>query len=319
MRRWAAALLATATILGAGCNTDPREAYTTVPRTVPPTGPTTPAPTGTCTAEPSAPTTKAYAEVEGVDPDLLSVDVYELPAQCGPRPVLFWVHGGGWMVGDKGNQIDDKVALAATYGWVLVSVNYRLSSPGAGVQWPTHGNDVAAAMAYTLDHADDFGIDPEHVAVMGHSSGAHLAAIVTVDPALLKAAGHSRNEIACMVLLDTEGYSITALIDEAPEADVLRIEAIFGEDFTTLQQASPNFVLSQQPRQTADALVVTRGDLERQALAVDFADLVKATGANAEMVFADGYSHEEVNDAVGLLTDQLINPAVTTFLSGCLG
>lgn len=270
-----------------------------------------------CAAAPAAPVTHQYRQLAGVDPNLLSLDVYPLPASCGPRPALIWVHGGGWRLGDKANSMDRKAALAAAEGWVLVSVNYRLSTAGSGVVWPDHGNDVAAAVGYALDHAGELGIDPTRVALMGHSAGGQLAAIVTVDPTLLAAVGHSRDEIRCLVSLDTEGYDLQRKYDGG-EVSAALITNAFGNDPATLAAASPSQVLTTVMGRVADTLVVTRGTAERRAIAREFVDLVTSTGASTRLVTADGYTHAAVNDAVGDTADTVVNPAVTDFLRSCL-
>ncbi len=144
-----------------------------------------------CDGETRKRTEVQYATVEGVDPALLSLDVYTLAPECGPRPTLVWVHGGEWNSGDKRTAIQPLADLAAQRGWVLVSVNYRLSTEGSGVVWPTHGTDVAAAIAHTVEHHAEYGIDAAHVAVMGYEAGGHLATMVAVDPALLRGEGAS--------------------------------------------------------------------------------------------------------------------------------
>jgi len=310
------ALVLIAAVVGTACNTDTREA--SLPATTS-TAPISVVPATTCTASPRPPTTRDYNAIAGVDHTLLSLDVYPLPATCGARPVLFWIHGGAWAVGDKRNNISDKARLAASYGWVLVSVNYRLSTTGAKVVWPDHGEDVAAAVGYTLDHAQEFGIDPQHVALMGHSAGGHLAAILAVDPGLLKAVHHSRDEVDCLVALDTEGYDIPAIIGSGDASSIAMIKNAFGTDSQTYRKASPNFVLAHERGRVADALIITRGPVDRQAVAVDFADLVRANGAVATVVVADGYSHADVNTAVGVVDDTVVNVPVTHFLTSCLG
>lgn len=320
--RTAAATLALAAVLLAACDTDPRQSYTTLPETVPTAAPTTLAPPNPCNASPATPVTYAYDDIPSVDENLLSVDVYPLPESCGPRPVVFWVHGGGWTSGDKAGDAPGEMTglerTAAQYGWVLVSLNYRLSTEGAGVVWPAQGDDVSAAIAYTLDHSRNFGIDPERIAVIGHGSGGQLAAIVAVDPTVLEAVHHSRDEIGCLVSLDTDGYSLTGMIDSEDEATVAMVENAFGADFQTYQKASPSFVLTQVKGKVADTLVVTRGDLDRQAIAVDFSALVEATGATATVVIADGYSQADVGRAAGDASDTVVYPAVTAFLTTCL-
>ena len=130
------------------------------------TTPSTTVPVAGCTTTTAQPTTHVYDQIAGVDPELLSLDVYGLPEGCGPSPVVFYVHGGAWRIGDKSTpSTRTKADWAAANGWTLVSVNYRLSTDGSGVVWPTHGEDVATAIAWTLDHADELGIDPERVAV----------------------------------------------------------------------------------------------------------------------------------------------------------
>jgi acetyl esterase/lipase len=145
-----------------------------------------------------------YADRAGVDPNLTSVDVY-LPAGCGPVPVVMWVHAGGWQRGDKsGANVERKAAWAESLGAALVSVNYRLSTPGSGVMWPDHGDDVAAAVAWAQAEGAAVGLDSERVALVGHSAGAHLVSIVGTDPGLLTGAGADPLGISCVVALDVD-------------------------------------------------------------------------------------------------------------------
>ncbi len=264
-----------------------------------------------CTATAPAPTTVAYNQAEGVEPDRLSVDVYPLPVECGPAPVLFWVHGGGWRRGDKTNRMRDKATLAARNGWVLVSVNYRLSTPGAGVTWPTHGNDVNEAVTFVLDRAESYGIDAERVALMGHSAGAHLASIVTVDP------DYSRTRIDCLVSIDTEGYDLNSKMDSDEGQLKAAVTNAFGSDADVLADASPTVVLRGNPGQVADAMVITRGTATRQRISNEFVAAIRDTGAEVTVVVADGYSHADVNDAIGT-DDTVVAQPVEQFLEECL-
>src|SRR5689334_16039728 len=82
-------------------------------------------------APPASPAaTVAYARIPGVPVNQTSVDVWAPAKACRPKggsPVVMWVHGGAYRAGDKRNSIRDKVALFTGRGYVLVSVNYRLS------------------------------------------------------------------------------------------------------------------------------------------------------------------------------------------------
>lgn len=100
------------------------------------------------------------------------------------RPALVQIHGGGWVIGDKREQGLPLIKRMASNGWVCFNVNYRLS-PGA--TWPDHLVDCKAAIAWIRAHADEYGIDPDFIAVTGGSAGGHLAAMVGLtgnDPSL---------------------------------------------------------------------------------------------------------------------------------------
>jgi arylformamidase len=272
-----------------------------------------------CTRPATAPTTVAYEQVAGVDPDLVSVDVYPLPDGCPPAPVVFWVHGGGWAKGDKANEsTTTKAAWAASHGWVLVAVNYRLSTPGSGVVWPTHGRDVAAAVTYTLDHAEQFGIDPAHVALMGHSAGAHIVSFLAVAPDQLAVTGREAPTVGCLVALDTEGYDLVDRVDTGPAVTDEMIANAFGTDTSALVAASPLQTLEAGGGTPPDAVIVTRGLPRRKAQANEFADALRAHGADVTVVDATGYSHADVSQRLGTAGDSVVTPPVTTFLQSCL-
>jgi arylformamidase len=272
-----------------------------------------------CTTPAAAPTTVAYEQVPGVDPDLVSVDVYALPEGCPPAPVVFWVHGGGWSKGDKANEsTTTKAEWAAANGWVLVAVNYRLSTPDSGVVWPTHGRDVAAAVTYTLDHAQQFGIDPAHVALMGHSAGAHIVSFLAVAPEQLAVSGREAPSVSCLVALDTEGYDLVDRVDTGADITDEMIANAFGTDTAALVAASPLQTLQADGGTPPDAIVVTRGLPRRKAQADEFADALRAHGADVTVVDATGYSHADVSVRLGTPSDTVVTPPVTEFLGSCL-
>ena len=100
----------------------------------------------------------------------------------GPAPVLLQIHGGAWMIGDKGQQALPLMLHLAGEGWVCVANNYRLS-PRA--KFPDHLIDCKLALAWVREHIADYGGDPDLVVVTGGSAGAHLAmltALTSNDP-----------------------------------------------------------------------------------------------------------------------------------------
>jgi acetyl esterase/lipase len=94
-------------------------------------------------------------------------------------PVLLYIHGGAWVIGDKREQGLPLMYELARRGWVAVTINYRLS-PGA--TWPDHVVDCKRALAWVREHIAEFGGDPAFVAVSGGSAGGHLGALLALTP-----------------------------------------------------------------------------------------------------------------------------------------
>jgi acetyl esterase/lipase len=109
----------------------------------------------------------------------LEVDVYRSSARPTGCPVLFQIHGGGWMIGDKKEQALPLMNQMASAGWVCVTANYRLS-PAA--TYPDHLIDCKKALAWIREHVAEYGGDPDFVVVTGGSAGGHLAALVALTP-----------------------------------------------------------------------------------------------------------------------------------------
>lgn len=263
-----------------------------------------------CRTERSGPTTYRYAERPGVDPDLGSLDVY-MPAGCGPVPVVVWVHGGGWIRGDKTTgSVALKAEWAESLGAALVSVNYRLSTEGSGVVWPDHGEDVAAAVAWVQHEGAGIGLDTSRLTLLGHSAGAHLVAIVGTDPSLLIEVGGDPASISCVIPLDSSFDLTTA-------ADRLVIENAFGTDPEVLADASPSVAVERNGPPSARFLVGTRGTAARVAGARAFVDVINRSGGSAELLDATPYDHEGINTHLGEVGETVVTPTVTRFVRSC--
>ena len=111
---------------------------------------------------------------------VLRLDVYRPsapPADGKRRPAVLPIHGGGWVIGDKREQGINLLGHLAVNGWVGFNANYRLS-PAA--TWPEHLVDVKRAVAWIREHADEYDVDPDFIAVTGGSAGGHLTALVAL-------------------------------------------------------------------------------------------------------------------------------------------
>ncbi|MGK5631777.1 alpha/beta hydrolase [Streptomyces sp. URMC 123] len=107
------------------------------------------------------------------DPDV-AVRIYR-PHQA--RGAVVWLHGGGFVMGDLDTEHPWAARLADGSGAVLISVDYRLAPEHP---FPAALDDAYAALLWTAEHAAELGIDPERIAVGGHSAGAGLAAAVAL-------------------------------------------------------------------------------------------------------------------------------------------
>lgn len=89
------------------------------------------------------------------------------------RPVVVRIHGGAWRHGDKSGQ--QSAANYVKQGYIGVAINYRFSQHAP---FPAQIEDCKAAIRWLKAHSDEYGIDPERIAVMGGSAGGHLAALL---------------------------------------------------------------------------------------------------------------------------------------------
>ncbi|MBU3064602.1 carboxylesterase family protein [Nocardia sp. NEAU-G5] len=117
--------------------------------------------------------------------EYLTVDIRTPAADGGERPVMVFVHGGGFVTGSTRAALYDGSAFARD-GVVLVTVNYRLGIPGfldlAGAP-PNRGLlDVLAALDWVRDTVTAFGGDPENVTLFGQSAGATLTGALLATP-----------------------------------------------------------------------------------------------------------------------------------------
>jgi dienelactone hydrolase len=120
------------------------------------------------------------------------LDVFSAgPATPANKPVVFYVHGGGFERGDKrqsGSPFYDNVMLWLTeHGMVGVNLNYRLAPKNT---WPTAHEDMAAAVRWVQANIAQYGGDADRVALWGQSAGASLIAGYLAHPQFWGPKGH---------------------------------------------------------------------------------------------------------------------------------
>jgi acetyl esterase len=149
----------------------------------------------------------------------LALRIYR-PKESGaePLPVVVNFHGGGWVSGDLNHSQWWASTLAAEAGVLVISVDYRLAPEHS---FPGPAEDCYDATAWIADHADELGVDPHRLAVMGDSAGGNLAAVVSV-----MARDRGAPDIALQVLL----YPTVDLAHSFPSVDENANAPILGRN-----------------------------------------------------------------------------------------
>jgi acetyl esterase/lipase len=175
-----------------------------------------------------------YASYPKSDPKLNMLDVY-MPKKGSKSPIVIWIHGGAMAYGDK-EYVQSKAEYFARKGYVFISINYRLSPK---VVHPVHVQDVADAIVWIHNNAIHYSADGTKIFLMGHSAGAHLAALVSTDDTYIKKAGGDLDIIQGVVLLDGAGYDIPVLMNDSKSKLREWYISAFGNSKSEWEKASP--------------------------------------------------------------------------------
>ena len=222
-----------------------------------------------------------------------SLQFYDLYGEEAGGPILAFIHGGGWSMGEA-TMVHALPDYARRHDLTLASISYRLVphvSPREQAQ------DVVAAVAHLRRRHPG-----RRIVLLGHSAGAHLAALVGVDATYLDAVGLAPADLAGVVLLDGAGYDATGDRGGGLSGRVLdRLYAdAFGDQAAALSptllvragQAYPPFLIFH---------IQSRADSRCQSQAL--AEALRAAGGRAEVVVAPADSHRNINVEFGIAGD----------------
>lgn len=119
-----------------------------------------------------------YKTVQGIE---LSLDVFSPKVAGKLVPAVVMVHGGAWRTGNKSHQVPTARWLAE-HGYVGIAVEYRLSKQAL---YPAGLEDISDAIKWLKQHHHTYSIDLNRIAILGASSGAHMATLLgtmSTDP-----------------------------------------------------------------------------------------------------------------------------------------
>jgi acetyl esterase/lipase len=223
------------------------------------------------------------------------LDIYapDKPAQ-GPRPVVVFWHGGRWRYGDKADYRFVGAALAES-GYVVAIANYRHYPQ---VKMPGFMDDAARAAQWAAAHAGEYGGDPRRLFLMGHSAGAHLAALVTLDRRYFAATGQPIPRIAGVIGLSGP-YDFLPLMEED-------VQDMFGPPELYPVSQPINFV-----RADAPPMLLVQGLADETVWPKNSRNLATALTALNVPVTLKLYPKRSHSDTVAALTTLLRGRAPT--------
>jgi len=189
----------------------------------------------------------AYVDGSDADPVQHKLDLY-LPKDAVKAPVVLWIHGGAWKMGDRSSYGEVGRRFAES-GIGFAAVGYRLSPK---VKHPAHIEDCARAFAWLHANVAKHGGDPDRLFVSGQSAGGHLSALLALDDRYLKALQVPEGAIKGAIPMSGI-YTIPALPRETKGLMGMFPEA-FGSDPDVCRDASPTHYVA---RLASPMLVIT--------------------------------------------------------------
>jgi len=116
-------------------------------------------------------------EYKKVDSISLQLDIYKQKSQKEKAPVLIFIHGGSWSKGKRSDYLPYLIDYALK-GYITATISYRLVK---AAKYPAAVEDVKCAIGWIKDHAGEYGIDSNRIALIGGSAGGHLALMAGYD------------------------------------------------------------------------------------------------------------------------------------------
>jgi acetyl esterase/lipase len=211
-----------------------------------------------------------YATVMGTRP--LKMDIYRVP-NAGPKPAIIFVHGGSYVGGDPRDdrnaiygEDDGFMAYVASRGYVVAAVRYRLADEA---KWPAQLEDVKAAIRWLRGNAEQYGVDPQRLAVWGESAGGHIAAMVGATCGIKEFDKQENNGIygntprPMQAAFDNQSSCVQVAVPWHASTDMARLDAQ-SESFAKLIHNTPvssqSRVLGCSLGTTCDAATVQRAN-----------------------------------------------------------
>jgi len=249
----------------------------------------------------------AYYTGPGADRDKHRLDVY-VPAGGPELPVVVFIHGGAWRFGDRDTRFDTYQKLGrklAARGILTVVPSYRLAP---GHKYPAFVQDAARAVKWVEENIAEYGGNSRRLILMGHSAGAHIAALLAADHHWLKEAGADPARIAGVAGISGP-YDIVATEKKMSRM----VHSAFGEDPATWSDASVETHVGESPLPPFLLAVASRDPESLHQHALELITAIRKAGGRARRFEAKGRNHFSVIVRLGD-QDDLLGDAVEAFV-----
>jgi acetyl esterase/lipase len=226
--------------------------------------------------------------------DRQTIDLYR-PKAHAAAPLLLFIHGGGWSAGSKAEGERGQQAHFTSEGLAWGTIGYRLV-PTITVE--QQASDIAQAIGWLHRHAHKLNLDDRRLILIGHSSGAHLAALVATDPQWLKAAHVPFDLLAGVVSLDGAGIDVPGIMAAGAASSPFYAGA-FGDDVARQARLSPSTHIG--PPDAPHWLFLYDRDHNESAgwFAQRFAEKAQAAAVTVRVVPLTGTTHMKMLNALG--------------------
>jgi acetyl esterase/lipase len=232
------------------------------------------------------------------------LDIYtpERPAEKS-LPVMFWIHGGGWRVGDK-SDVARKPKVLTERGFVFVSTQYRLLPE---VKMEELTDDIARSLGWVHRNIASYGGDPNRIFVGGHSAGAQLAALICTDDRYMKKQGVPFAVLKGCIPVDGDTYDIPKIILTAEHRQALYEgklptfghRQIFGNDPEKHVEFSAVTHVAKNKGIPPFLILYFSGNADTRAQAQRLESVLKASDIPATLYGKSDSNHNHLNDDLG--------------------
>jgi len=201
----------------------------------------------------------------------LKLDLFR-PAGDGPFPIVVWIHGGAWKLGDKSGY--PHMNFLVGHGYAVANIEYRFSQVAP---FPAQIEDCKSALDFLVSHAAEYHLDADRIVATGESAGGHLASLMGLDRSthirgVYELAGPSDlTDAAALQYGPTLLSAVEGLLGGPP-----------GEHMDLAKQASPVCQVSE----TAPPFLILHGTADPIvpfSQSQRLADALKAAGADVEL------------------------------------